>query len=1616
MKLFITSNNSLNADRAEMVKFVSQICDEYGSSLIEIVENNCSTQDELIKLMAGCDLFLALTDTDVEEQVMKEFNAATICNTKGRTPIIYVYNREPEEGATPTPNYEVLSSYLIDEAKRLWCRYEHFDFMRIQFALQLEAFNPCIFETKLIGSKVYLRNLEVGDMVQCSAVLYSHYYSNLQKYYTQTEIALGDLSITPNEKFQNVELARIIRQRIQTLLASYYEIYKRMITLPSRASSSQLRIGYNNMFNGNATESLKVLNIEELTATVSRLVGKMKNSEKLTQYEEVELEGAIEAMGLRALVIMTDSYNPNYIDQAVDALQKAILFAREAKASPTIYAQHLTAYALFLNKHKNNSDGAKWYEGVLEMLLRTDSKDYMLLGKAYLNAANYYIAVGNDEKAMWALKQSLSIVSKLSQGDPIEGLIYWGFAKVHSRRGECLEALTCCSTGEKLYLMTHSEGDLESIKFWFMQINLRKEASQPPFSEEEYLAKEQMMLRYYGDDEPLIEFYLFFSDMYADAKRYSDAIEILYKALAISGKKLGDLCVTTQVILYRLMLAFRYMDDDKSALKVAEELISRLRLAPTQHQDMKRAADTFFLMGRIKDSLEDYKGAVETLSDALTLYNSVVGEDCDEKAECYKHIGDIFAKCGQSETAMEHYQNALRIVEPKYGECSVEAAAYYNRIAEEHLYANNSAEAEEYYQKIIKLDGGNSEDLTPIVFNAVLGAYIGVGSCQFVRSEYKAAKETYEFLMERFGSFQTLSFSDVYLKYASSLKECGEDQKALDNYFAALKIKVQHYGDEAKYTAPIYIEIARLYESYNMSENALENYTKGLRAYTKSISDCDEYLMMNYYRVARIQIFVGNYQEGFEAALRAKEIYDKLELDSKIEYARICGYLSDAAIKLAQTLEDAEMALGYKNIAFEIYEQLGDLSACAARRDMGLIYEKMAQPQKAMECFKYELDRYDKELEPKHIYVGYACENLARILFSLDTEEMKNLALDYQQKALGVFEHNESQIDAMRIVSGLATIYNSLEQYELEIFCLEKLIAFFRENEEDRDEESYADALQRAAVTSREIYAYGDSETYLKELLELQLKLKGEESEEVALTYYEMAKLYHEGERCEDAVEYGELALNAARKLYAADSLEVLNAMSQLDTIYCYVEAYDEAIKLVMERVDLVQNKEGRGDMDLAIVYYHVSLVYKSKGDYCNQIEWLERSIEEEQGIDDENSTSVANSLFSLGEAYRLWGNELSDKEKYIKAKDVLLRAADIYEECDSLEDYSSSEITNWATCYIYVSNICSYLKEYDEALTFVETAEILFKANKDISNQVICHNSYAMIYDEMGNFEKAIEHYNSAIELLDEDDINRYIIYSNIARCYQVRCNYEEMLKYMTRAYDATFGLVDDNDYHRATIYSNLGDGYAEVGDYDKAKECFDEALFIYDKKEEESITLAYHIASMGYVTFINKEYEKSIEYNKRALDMRLRIVGEKSQLTASVYNQLGRAYTYTGRFSEARELIFKAFDIRKLLGDDKPSDEMASSLYAIGELLLFEGRYSEAEQYLMDSIAQYTEVYNDQHTLVARSLHTLGVVYKRSGDLSRGVSYLNAALAIRTKFLRENHPETIETQQELK
>ena len=125
-----------------------------------------------------------------------------------------------------------------------------------------------------------------------------------------------------------------------------------------------------------------------------------------------------------------------------------------------------------------------------------------------------------------------------------------------------------------------------------------------------------------------------------------------------------------------------------------------------------------------------------------------------------------------------------------------------------------------------------------------------------------------------------------------------------------------------------------------------------------------------------------------------------------------------------------------------------------------------------------------------------------------------------------------------------------------------------------------------------------------------------------------------------------------------------------------------------------------------------------------------------------------------------------------------------------------------------------------------------------------------------------------------------------------------------------------------------------------------------------------------------------------------------------ARLMDTMGQVYHSLGLFDQALPLLRSALDTRRsTLGDKNP--DVASSLQALGYLLIAKGDYAAAESPLQESLAIRREILGRDHPDVASSLATLGEVNYDKGDLATAERFYRESLAIRRRAWGDNHLE---------
>lgn len=204
----------------------------------------------------------------------------------------------------------------------------------------------------------------------------------------------------------------------------------------------------------------------------------------------------------------------------------------------------------------------------------------------------------------------------------------------------------------------------------------------------------------------------------------------------------------------------------------------------------------------------------------------------------------------------------------------------------------------------------------------------------------------------------------------------------------------------------------------------------------------------------------------------------------------------------------------------------------------------------------------------------------------------------------------------------------------------------------------------------------------------------------------------------------------------------------------------------------------------------------------------------------------------ALNYGYALCYEGLMDEEKAIEHYQKVLEERKVYNEtCEKLSDiytnrfknsydksdfdkaieYISRQVEETPHCYFYVHRGLIYLNalELDAAIADFE------EALKLIEDDWAAWNNLGCCYKYKGEFAKAIDYFEKAIECLDKRDLKDILPYSNMADCYEALGDYDKAIG----CYLLDLKKMDPN---RFSFYEDIGNLQAYLGRFEDARESY--------------------------------------------------------------------------------------------------------------------------------------------------------------------------------------------------
>lgn len=408
--------------------------------------------------------------------------------------------------------------------------------------------------------------------------------------------------------------------------------------------------------------------------------------------------------------------------------------------------------------------------------------------------------------------------------------------------------------------------------------------------------------------------------------------------------------------------------------------------------------------------------------------------------------------------------------------------------------------------------------------------------------------------------------------------------------------------------------------------------------------------------------------------------------------------------------------------------------------------------------------------------------------------------------------------------------------------------------------------------------------------------------------------------------------------------VKLLNALSQ----NFIVQRSDTAIVIAKNALLLAQKLGYQNGICQA--FNNISQCYSVKGNDEKQIEFLLLELKIREAMGDKKN--IVRCYYDIGSVYRHMPNKVVVSINYfmdaISLLEELLETENQKKETDEIKKikkkiasiYGAAGVASWENG-MYSNAIKYQLK----SLNIYED----LASKKGLANT---YNNIGIVYDALGNYEKAIEYNKMALssrasylkeELknlsLNEIDATKNAeanSYNNLGVVYEKQgnllTNKNDSLKKMT-----AYNMALENMFHAEKLfqetknasgipmtYDNLGNIYSDKGDYVKAMEYFLKALRLRDEKNCGNCKLDYAVTLISIGTLYYKQNNwKEAEVN---LTKALKIADELgsrentktcceilSKINFSMQNYK-MAYVYLEKYSTVKDSLINTETFKQI------------------------------------------------------------------------------------------------------
>lgn len=447
-----------------------------------------------------------------------------------------------------------------------------------------------------------------------------------------------------------------------------------------------------------------------------------------------------------------------------------------------------------------------------------------------------------------------------------------------------------------------------------------------------------------------------------------------------------------------------------------------------------------------------------------------------------------------------------------------------------------------------------------------------------------------------------------------------------------------------------------------------------------------------------------------------------------------------------------------------------------------------------------------------------------------------------------------------------------------------------------------------------------------------------------------------------------EKALRIRLEVLGEHNVDTAISYNNLGTVNMELGKYDEAINMYLTALRIRKELFGELSSEVATTYNNIGTVYENI-DCMEAIPYLKKALIIRKELYGDNNLDVASSYNNIASAYsRMYNYKGIGDEQLLEARSYLETAIKI--QLGLVGEFNE----NTAAFYSNLSLICTYLRDYENAIHFCKKSIDIHSALFVDGHHALAHNYINLggLYSMTKDYQQSLFYYEKALNirqaLFGENDRRVADVFVLLGNNYSDLGETDKALSYFHKAVNIYemygYNNVEINSAISDT-YNGIGFSYYILGENDQAISFYIKALEMQKRIPEHSQDVGFEailINNIARAYFKKGDIEKAFIEQKKALKMQLKIYGEESIDVARSFNNIGLIYLKTNDFDKAYEYLYRALNIRISLTGDNRLD-IADSNVNIGDLLYKKGKYRDSINHYSVAHNYYVEIFGKQN-----------------------------------------------------